>query len=275
MAYIRTCPGNDLFTGKSVCDIDYSRIRFVILTEHGVKLDYSTGEALRTACHADVPERAYGFPKVYNWETSGGDAATSAVGYGPTRFAGLNTRTDTFTLEHFYHWLRAQILKNVNRVFDMYLIDKTNKIYGLNDGEDVLAGIPVTIYPSGNDHADSSDPASLRLNVVYEDVEDYVLNLDVQELGYRAEPYVYGLMPVTFVSTDDGYKLIEYYGKADATAKYGQLIADNASKVLNNVTAATYDSETKTLTISGDEVTLKSTATLAENGIYGIEQYEA
>ena len=34
---------------------------------------------------------------------------------------------------------------------------RRNNLYGLNDGTDVLAGIPATIYPSGNDHLGASD----------------------------------------------------------------------------------------------------------------------
>jgi len=272
MAYIRTCANSSFNTGVSICDIDYARIKLMILTKHDVKLDYSTGEALRTACHAGTADRAYGFPEILNWEMNGGDAATSTIGYGPVRFTGLNARTDAFTMD-FRHYLRAQILKNVNNVFDMYLIDASDQIYGLNDGTEELAGIPVTIYPSGNDHRGASDPATLVVNVVYEDVEDYVRNYDVRQLDYRAKTYVYGLMPVEFVKTDDGYKVVEYYGKADCTAKYGELLADNVSTAFTNVTAATYDAntETMTLTVSEGDPTLATASVLAEAGIYGIE----
>lgn len=112
MARIRTCPGVGFFTGKSVCEIDYDKIKALVLTKHGVKLDYETMDALRTACHADVPNRAYGFPTIINWEPNGGEAQTSQVGYGPNAYNGMSARTDALTLDRYRHYLRAQILKN-------------------------------------------------------------------------------------------------------------------------------------------------------------------
>ena len=106
------------------------------------------------------------------------------------------------------------------------------------------------------------------------------MNLDVVPLGFNALSAVYGLMPVTLEkvgSSGNDYKLIEFYGKGDATSKYGQLIADNAAEVLTGVTSATYDSVKEVLTLTMDSgtttATLKSAATLAVKGIYGIEPH--
>ena len=278
MSRIRNCAGNSFFTGKSVCEIDYDKIKSLILMKHGVKLEYDSLSDLRECCHADLPNRAYGFPTIINWEPNGGEAQTSQVGYGPTYYNGMSARTDAFTLDKFRHYLRAEILKNVDEVFDMYLIDKTNNLYGLNDGTDTLAGIPVTIYPSGNDHPGASDKESLVVNVVYEDVEEYMINLDVVPLEYRANTAVYGLMPVTLEKQGDtsNYKIIEYYGKGDATAKYGALFADTPANVLNNVTAATYDAVNNVLALTVTAQTtpsIKAASVLATRGIYGIEPY--
>lgn len=280
MPRIRTCTSHSFFTGKSVCEIDYDKIKYVVLTQHGVKLSYSSGEALRTQCHAAAGSRAYGFPQIVNWEVNGGDVQTSQVGYGPNAYNGVNARTDTFTMDKFRHYLRSVILKNVDEEFDMYLIDYKNNLYGLNDGTDTLAGIPVTIYPSGNDHPGASDKASLAVNVVYQDVEEYMLNLDVAPLGFTAASYVYGLMPVSLVEyATNKYKVIEYYGKGDATAKYGALIADNASNVLSGVSSCTYDSVNNVLAVGlGQTATgpvLKAASVLATNGIYGIESVDS
>ena len=280
MPRIRSCASNSFFTGKSVCEIDYDKIKYLLLTKHGVKLEYDTLDNLRAMCHADLPNRAYGFPQIVNWEPNGGEVQTSQVGYGPNVYNGVSARTDALTLDKFRHYLRAVILKNVEEEFDMYLIDAKNNLYGLNDGTDVLAGIPVTIYPSGNDHPGASDKASLAVNVSYVDVEDYMMNLDVVPLDYAARSAVYGLMPVTLEkvgSSGSNYKLVEYYGKGDATTKYGELIADNAATVLNGVTAATYDAENNYLTVtlsSGVTApTLKLASVLEGAGIYGIEPY--
>lgn len=282
MSRIRSCASNSFFTGKSVCEIDYDKIKYLLLTKHGVKLQYDTLDNLRAMCHADLPNRAYGFPQIVNWEPNGGEVQTSQVGYGPNVYNGVSARTDAFTVDKFRHYLRAEILKNVDEEFDMYLIDAKNNLYGLNDDTDELAGIPVTIYPSGNDHPGASDKASLAVNVSYVDVEEYMMKLDVVPLDYAARSAVYGLMPVTLEkvgSTGNNYKLVEYYGKGDATAKFGELISDNVASVLNGATAATYDATNNyiTVTLASDSTapTLKAASVLEANGIYGIEPFSA
>ena len=282
MSRIRSCASNSFFTGKSVCEIDYDKIKYLLLTKHGVKLQYDTLDNLRAMCHADLPNRAYGFPQIVNWEPNGGEVQTSQVGYGPNVYNGVSARTDAFTVDKFRHYLRAEILKNVDEEFDMYLIDAKNNLYGLDDGTDELAGIPVTIYPSGNDHPGASDKASLAVNVSYVDVEEYMMKLDVVPLDYAARSAVYGLMPVTLEkvgSTGNNYKLVEYYGKGDATAKFGELISDNVASVLNGATAATYDATNNyiTVTLASDSTapTLKAASVLEANGIYGIEPFSA
>ena len=281
MSRLRTCTSNAFFTGKSVCEIDYDKIKYVILTQHGVKLTYDTGANLRTQCHAAAGARAFAFPQIVNWETNGGEAQTSQVGYGPNAYNGVSARTDTFTLDMFRHYLRAVILKNVDEEFDMYLVDAKNNLYGLNDGTDTLAGIPVTIYPSGNDHPGASDKASLAVNVVYTDVEQYMIDLDVVPLGYNVSGFVFGLMPVTLEKqgATTNYKVVEYYGKGDATAKYGALLATNATSVMDDITAATYDSVNNVISITlatgKTAPVLKAASVLATNGIYGIEPYVA
>jgi len=279
MSRIRTCVSDSFFTGQSVCEIDYDKIRGMVLVEHGTKLSYSTLANLRTACHADLPGRAYGFPAIINWEPSGGEAQVSQVGYGPNAYNGMSARTDAFTLDAFRHYLRAQILKNANKVFDMYLFDSKNQLYGLNDGTDTLAGIPVTIYPSGNDHAGASDKASLVVNVVYQDVEDYMMRLDVEPLDYDALSAIYGLMPVEVVKVGDSgnnYKIVEKYGRADATAKYGALLSGtSATNMWDDITAATYSAANNYITMtmaSGKTVPiLKEASVLCTYSVYGIE----
>lgn len=281
MTKIRKCASSKFFTGKSVCEIDYDKIKSLILVKHGVKLDYSSLEDLREAFHADGNDRAYGFTNIINWEVNGGEAQTSQVGYGPTFYNGMSARTDTLTLDAFRHYTRASILENAETLFDMYLIDAKNNIYGLKDNsaEGTLAGIPVTIYPGGNDHPGASDKESLTVNVVYSDVEDYMMNLEVEPLSFRANSAVMGLMPVTLELIDEDtntYKVVEYYGKGDATAKYGDIIATKAATVVNNATAVTYDAASNLLTITGTGTpSLKAASVLCTNGIYGIEPYIA
>ena len=283
MSRLRTCKTASFFSGQSVCEIDYGRIRGMVLVEHGTTLSYDTLSDLRDACHADLPNRAYGFPAIINWEPSGGEAQVSQIGYGPNSYNGMSPRTDAFTLDAFRHYLRAQILNNANKVFDMYLFDDRKQLYGLNVSDsDTLAGIPVTIYPSGNDHSGASDKASLVVNVVYQDVEDYMKRLDVVHLDYEALTAIYGLMPVTLEkqgSSGNNYKVVEFYGKADATAKYGALLAGSAAtSVMDGITAATYDATNNVLQLTasqGATPSLKKASVLCTNGIYGIEPHKA
>ena len=278
MSRIRTCASKKLFTGKSVCDIDYDKIKAVILLQRGQKLTYTSLASIRTQCHADMPTRAYGLVTVINWETSGGEVQTSQIGYGPNSYNGVSARTDTFTLDKFRHYLRAVLLQFADEEFDMYLIDCKNNLYGLDDGTDTLAGIPVTEYPSGNDHPGASDKESLAVNIVYADTEYYMLKLDVVPLDFDAISAVYGLMPVDLqeTATAGKYKIVEHYGKGDATAKYGAALAAAATSVFNNVSAATYDSTTETLTITATASatpSLKAASVLCAQSIYGIEPY--
>lgn len=283
MSRIRSCKGVATFnSGQSACEINYDKVKAMVLVPHGTKLNYATLDDLREACHADLPNRAYGFPAIINWEPSGGEAQFSQIGYGPNAYNGMSPRTDAFTLDSFRHYLRAQVLQNANVVFDMYLIDLQSQLYGLDDGTETLAGIPVTIYPSGNDHPGASDKASLVINVAYQDVEYYMLHLEVEPLPYDALLGVYGLMPVTLQkigSTGNNYKVVEAWGFGDATSKYGSLIAANASNVLDGASAATYDSVNNvlqiTLTQGSTAPTLKAASVLETKGIYGIMPYVA
>lgn len=283
MSRIRSCKADSSFnTGQSACEINYDKIKAMVLVKHGTKLSYATLDDLRNACHADLPNRAYGMPSIINWETNGGEAEFSQQGYGPNAYNGMSARTDAFTLDSFRHYLRAQIMANANTVYDMYLIDLQSQLYGLDDGTDTLAGIPVTIYPSGPDHPTASEKASLVVNVAYQDVEYYMLHLEVEPLDYDALLGVYGLMPVTLEkqgSTGNNYKVVEKFGFGDATSKYGSLIAANASSVLDGATAATYDSVNNVISITLSQgstaPSLKAASTLASNGIYGIMPYVA
>ena len=279
MSRLRTCKTASFFSGQSICEIDYNKVKAMILVEHGTKLSYDSLADLREMCHADLPNRAYGFPAIINWEPSGGEAQISQVGYGPNAYNGMSARTDAFTLDAYRHYLRAQILANANKVWDMYLIDGRNNLYGLSvSGSDTLAGIPVTIYPSGNDHAGASDKASLVVNVVYQDVEDYMMRLDVVPLDYEALTAIYGLMPVTLEkqgSSGNNYKVVEFYGKGDATSKYGALLGGTAAtNVIDGVTAATYDATENVLQLTVTQnatPVLQKASVLCTNGIYGIE----
>ena len=283
MRNLRKCNTGHLNTGISKCPVDFARMKGAIIVPYGSKLPANLSvEALTKQAHADEAERIYGIVGFCEFAQEGGEAQTGAVGYGGLQVTGYSDRADTYTLDKNYPELHASLTKCAGNKFGAYYFDEKNMLYGLNDGTDELAGIPVTIYPSGNDHPGASDKSSLAVNVSYVDVEEYMMKLDVVPLDYAARSAVYGLMPVTLEkvgSSGNNYKLVEYYGKGDATAKFGELISDNVASVLNGATAATYDATNNyiTVTLASDSTapTLKAASVLEANGIYGIEPFSA
>ena len=84
-----------------------------------------------------------------------------------------------------------------------------------------------------------------------------------------------GLTSVQLVSTgtENTYKIIEKQGGYDVTSKFGSAIATAPTGIISNVTAATYDSETETLTLTvanGKTPSLKAPSALYQAGIKGI-----
>ena len=275
MRKIRNCMGINLATGKSACQIDFGKIKAVILVPHGSNLGNTfTKGVFEEKCHADVPNRIYPIATIVEYAKNGGEPQTSAVGYGGNGVTGVSAQTDVFTVDKYSEHLAASLTKCMNKRFDAYYLDENNLLIGINDGSDILAGIPMsTVYPIVVPHPTSSAKASLTVSCCLEDARAAIENFDYVQLDFNPLDELKGLVSVDLVETVSGkYKIIESIGGYDRTEEFGQAVASGASSVLNNVTTATYADGLLTITASaGATPSLKAPSVLFANDIAGIE----
>lgn len=271
----RKCPGVATFnTGNSVCVLDPGKIKAIILTMHGYKLPKTlSAESLEAACHADRPERIFPIKTIVEYAPSGGEAQTSATGYGPTKVTGYSSKNDVWTLQDYDASLKANIMAAKNVPFDAYFVDDNNVIYGMNDGTDELAGIPLSgVYPGGQDWDASGTEANLTIATMFKDYEKYIKNADVKACDFNVVDALKGLVYVDMVSVEStNYKLVEHFGKLDITSYYGSLIAENATTVMPNATDVTY--ENGFIKVTTGKADLASPSVLQAAGITGIEAW--
>lgn len=276
MRKIRTCAGTRINSGSSACKIDWSKVKGAIMVEPGKKLpDDITGDKLAEMCHAERPNRIYPISPLFEYTKNGGEAQVNAVGYGPNQFNGLNAQTDTFTLAGFDETLNAQLLKGASREWDVYFLNKDNMLIGYNDGTGSLAGIPMsTVYPTVTQYPTSGAKSTMTVSFCHMDAEDSQMHFDFIQLDFDPKYFLRGLVDVKLVSTTNNkYKIVENIGAYDRTPEFGQLIADKAAEVLNNVTTATYADGVLTITPKDSGVpSLKAPSVLFENNIKYIEQ---
>lgn len=271
----RKCPGVATFnTGSSVCVLDPGKIKAIILTIHGHKIPTEkTAEAFEKACHADRPGRIFPIKTIVEYAPSGGEAQPSATGYGPTKVGSYSAKNDVWTLQDYDASLKANLMAVKNVAFDAYFVDENNVIYGMNDGTDALAGIPLSgVYPGGQDWDSSGTEANLTIATMFKDYEKYVKNADVRAYDFDVVDALKGLVYVDLVSIGEKrYKLIEHFGKLDITEFYGELLQQNATTVLPNATDVTYANGI--ITINEGTAELASPSVLQESGITGIEAW--
>lgn len=276
MRKIRNCIGNSLATGKSGCQIDFGKIKAIILVPHGKTLGSNLAKGqFEKMCHADVPDRIYPIKTVVEYAKNGGEPQTSAVGYGGNGVTGISARTDTFTIDKYSEHLASSLTKNMNKHLDAYYVDENNLLIGINNGGDVLAGISMsTVYPNVTPHPTSSAKASMTVSCCLEDARAAIENFDYVQLDFNPLDELNGLVLVDLVENggSNKYKLIETIGGYDRTAEFGPTIASKASTVLNSVSTASYADGFLTLTMtSGSMPSLKSPSVLQANDITGIE----
>lgn len=270
----RNCFQADFNSGKSGCPIDYGKIKGAIIVPAGEKLPAGfDGDDLREACHADVPNRIYPVITFVEYAKNGGEPQVSAVGYGPNKVTGINAQTDTFTLDEVDYGLNAELLKSKNVKRDVYYFDENGVVYGVNDGTDVLAGIPMAcIYPTIVPHPTSSAKESLTVSFCHVDAEKSQQNYDFITTDFHLEDSLIGLVPVELVKDGDNkYHIVEKIGGYDRTAEFGPTVATKASSVIDGISAATYADGALTLTVTqGATPALKAPSALYDNGIEGI-----
>ena len=204
---------------------------------------------------------------------NGGEPQVSAVGYGPNKVTGINAQTDTFTLDEVDYGLNAELLKSKNVKRDVYYFDENGVVYGVNDGTDVLAGIPMAcIYPTIVPHPTSSAKESLTVSFCHVDAEKSQQNYDFITTDFHLEDSLIGLVPVELVKDGDNkYHIVEKIGGYDRTAEFGPTVATKASSVIDGISAATYADGALTLTVTQDATpALKAPSALYANGIEGI-----
>lgn len=270
----RNCYKADFNSGKSGCPIDYGKIKGAIIVPAGEKLPAGfDGDDLREACHADLPNRIYPVLLFVEYAKNGGEPQVSAVGYGPNKVTGISAQTDTFTLDGVDYGLHAELLKSKNVKRDVYYFDEDGVIYGVNDGTDVLAGIPMgCIYPTIIPHPTSSAEESLTVSFCHIDAEKSQQNYDFIDTDIRFEDVLIGLTPVELVKDGDNkYHIVEKVGGFDRTPEFGTIIAANAAATIDGISAATYADGALTLTVTQDATpALKAPSALYANGIEGI-----
>lgn len=276
----RECPGTSRFnTGNSKCVLDPDKIKAIILTIHGYKLPKDlTAESIEAACHADRPARIFPIKPIVEYAPSGGEAQTSATGYGPDKVTGYSAKNDVWTVQDYDATLKANIMAAKGIAFDAYFVDAKNVVYGMNDGTGILAGIPLSgIYPGGQDWDSSGTEANLTIATMFKDYEKYVENADVRVCKFDIVEALKGLVYVEFLPTGDNkYKLIEHFGRLNVTPYFKDLLTgENAKKVLDGVTSVSYDNGEFVVTAASDgsTISLKSPSVLQANGVTGIEQW--
>lgn len=272
----RECPGLATFnTGSSVCVLDPGKVKAIILTIHGHKLpEEKTADAIEAACHADRPDRIFPIKTIVEYAPSGGEAQTSATGYGPTKITGYSAKNDVWTLQDYDASLKANLMAAKNVAFDAYFVDENNIVYGMNDGTEYLAGIPLSgVYPGGQDWDSSGTEANLTVATMFKDYEKYIKSADVSAYKFDVVEALKGLVYVELKSLESGkYKLVEHFGKLDITEHYGELLAKNATTALgvSDSPAASYADGV--ITVSGNPKLAKPSV-LQGLGITGIEAW--
>lgn len=275
MRSIRNCKRGELNTGKSKCPLDFANILGAVVVEPGYEWPSdATAESIREACHADRPERIMPIMTFVEYAKDGGEPNVNAVGYGGKQVTNIGARTDTFTLDKFYPDLAASLSKGMNMPYEVFYFDENNVVYGRRSG-DKLRGFPITtLYPTVTHHPTSGNPATLTVSFAFENARDAIEEFDFVESDFNLKDSLVGLTAVELVSTGTNkYKIIEKVGGYDLTSKFGSIIAEDATDVLNGVTSATYSSATEELTITASSdgtPSLKTPAELFEAGIEGI-----
>lgn len=273
MSKYRQCPGTATFnTGSSVCPLDPGKVKAIILTLQGHKLPAElSAESIEAACHGDRPNRIFPIKTIVEYAPSGGEAQSSAVGYGPTKVTGYSARADVWTLEDYDMSLQANLAAAKNVAFDAYFVDDNNVIYGINDGTDELAGIPLSgVYPNTQPWDTSGANANLTITTMFKDWEKYIKNASVRQADFDVVEALRGLVYVDIVQDGEGYLVVEHFGGLDVTSYYGELIATNATSVLPEATGVSY--EDGKLKATGT-VALAAPSVLQSVGVLGIEQW--
>lgn len=275
MRAIRNCVENNLATGKSGCQLDFAKIRAIIITPHGKKLSVGINPIsesfIERMINGTEEYRIYPINDIVEYAKSGGEPQVSAIGYDGNGVTGISPRTDTFTLAKVSEHIAASLTKNMNKRYDVYYVDENNVVYGILK-DNVLYGFPMlTIYPTVVPHPTSSSQATMTVSCCFENAREAIEKFDYMELKWNILDQLEGLVSVDLVEAERGkYRVIETIGGYDRTAECGA--TDSLVGLFNGVTAATYENGLITLTASqGVTPSMKSPGELYTAGVKRIE----
>lgn len=278
MRNLRECTSSQLNSGKLHCMPNMNRVKGSIVVPVGTKLPKGlTADKLEELAHADKSLRINGIFKYVEYAKEGGEVQTSTVGYGGEEVTGVSAQKDTFTLAEFNPVLHASFMRCLNQQFGVYHFDDENKLFGLNDGTDLLAPVPVTIYSNATPYNTSSAKPTMTVSYCIEDAKQVGIDWDFEKLDFNPADLTLGLVPVRLEKTEGNgneYKLYEDKGAFDLTSQYGPLLAEAGETVIagTEVTAVAYNADKNVITITASEVTgLKAPSVLYTSGITGIE----
>lgn len=274
MRKLRKCGSATLNTGTSKCPPDFNKVKGALIVAHGTKLPAQlTLETLEELCHADRPNRVYGILNFVEYAKNGGEVQVAATGYGPEQVTGVSAWRDSFTLNRFYPELQASLLNVANQLFDVYYFDEDLLLYGVNDGTDTLAGIPMAnIYGDATPHATSSALSTMTVNFSHYNPKRSYIDFDYAQIDFNPEDATLGLVNVKIEKTEEGFKIYEAIGGNDLTSIYGPVIAEAGEEAVSGATAVSYDPTNDVIKATGETLTLAAPSKLFENGIKGIEQ---
>lgn len=278
---VNTCTGaSDFNSGISLCPIPRGKIKGLIFYQRGSTSIYETDydlsfpDTFRQRVHMDRPNRIYPVKIIEEYAQSGGEAQTSQTGYGANRVTSYSAKTDTFTINVYDMSFKANVIEAKNVMFDVFLVNEENYIFGETNAEGQFVGIPLSgIYVGGQDFDSSGQVAYMTLNIMYQDIEAHWKKESAYRVGWNILDEMRGLVEVRFNKTISGkYQLIENMSNMDITPYYGPLIASKYASIFETPpTAVSYANGLITASFTGDPK-LKSPSILLSNNIRYIEQ---
>ena len=283
MERIRMCGTGGLNTGQGGCPFPPDKIRAIVLTDASAEFDIATFEAdFEQLVHADRPNRIYPIGNIAQYAQAGGEPTMSTVGYAPAKHTGYDALTETWSLDSRPFGLFKSVLEVKGVAFRVFHIGGDGKVYaekGSTAGK-FKGSLLSSVYANGTQFATDSEAPGMNINLAYRDIERSWKNGIVLSADPSIVDKANGLQWVELVSvgTPNKYKLINKDDGLDLTGVYGTLLA--GATAWSNVTAATFDANTETLTLtptSGTTPLLKRPSELfaLSTPIIGIEQWVA
>lgn len=295
------CAGYAFNSGVSPCPLDPGKIKGLILytDDNAVGVDLSnpmsTEAGLTSRFYAPRPNRLFPIGGIVNYESSGGEAQTSQVGYGASRITGYSEKQMTFTLDHYDFNLRATIANSRGSKFKVLFVDDNNVVYGLAADSGTyelgLKGVQVDdISVGGQDFATADATANLAVTLYINDYEEVLKSLSAVKLDYDVADALQGLVFVDITArqnnTNNGIlvKFVEHYSGHNISAAVKPMITTTNAKTVFGITdtgtilSIQYDADADSVdiwtSISYTAVTgLADANTLYNNGVFGIEEW--